>query len=367
MNSMVRKGFAKAAPAGVLLSCALAAAACNGEAGAAGESAEQASNATAGDGVEAAAGPVEAWLVDGAVGARFTRVTRPTEGSSTPGCTSTFATGVELFVVSLAADRDHVDFDFELRTSVSTPFGSGAGPTFRVDEAAFSRQGNHDPGGEAMKVASVPDFEIGRICQGFVHEYTQTGVLTDAGAAPRQSSTRLANVLSFPRGALFPAPKCTADVGAANASGVRVERCAGAQRDPRDFGYDELKIRVRSSAHDGDGGVPGLLQGRSYTAWLSLNGVQRTYPMACKQEVRFPSVTWSCALNVVSEEKAFAYDDDGYVVDRGPFTFSRGVDRNTVNAWDVQFALVDEQGNWVKASPDADFFARVEQRTVTVF
>jgi hypothetical protein len=344
----------------VALGLGFGAAGCQGAAGGAGgETAGQTAEATAAEGF------VETWAVDRTVGVRFNRVTRPDDAAG-PGCTSVVATNVEFYVVAIVPDREHANYSFDLRTSVSTPFGSGPGATIHLDEAAFAREEVRAQGGSTnrLRVAAHPDFEIGRTCQGVDQTFTQTATFAEEGRPTRETVTRLSNVLSFgPDSGLFPIQPCVTDAGAANASGVSVERCSGAPRDPRDFGYDELKIRVRGSAHDGDGGVPGLLQGRSYSVWLSLNGEQRTFPLSCRREVRFPSVTQACALDLVSEDKVVAFDDEGYVVDRGPFTFSRAPDRNTVNAWDVEFAFVDEQGNWVKADDGGNFKARVEQRT----
>jgi hypothetical protein len=337
----------------LITSVGLAAGACGGGAPN-DERPEQTFEATAG-------GTVEAWLVDGVAGLRFDRVTRPSPfDAPQAGCTSTFATNVELFVV--ASEVSSSSFSLGVTTSVATPFGTQSGPSFGVGGEAFATEVFRPGSGERLKTAPGAEFEIGRSCQGIALRYTQTAELLQGGGAARRSVTRLANVISLPADAmLFPQTSCVVDAAATNATGVKVERCSAGKRDPRDGGYDELRVRVRGSARPGD--VSDLRHGRAYRAWVSLNGEQRTLPAACRADVEGSTAVWTCALTLTTGLKAFAYDDEGYAVEPGLFRWARRDGAAVVNAWDVQFALVDDEGVWVRAPDGGDFRARVEERT----
>jgi hypothetical protein len=289
-----------------------------------------------------ATGAIDAWLVEGAAGITFTRAPGPTPNPVGAGCTSVFAKNVKLFVPEGQLGSSALT----IKTEFSARFGSGTLSEVSIPPSAFTEKLTR-ASGERLLATSRPDFEIERSCQGTSYNIYQT-----SSVGGKSNTTTLAHVLSLPASKLLRSDPCTAESGPSTTSGVSIKRCSGAL-------HDEVQLYIRDERDSGDGGVKAMKMARKYSAWVSVNGVGKLYPMGCNATKRGG---WQCALNVTSMPKAFAYDDQGYQVDAGLFKWSRR-NAETLNAWDVAFAIVDENGNWVN-NDGQNFTSRLAERRI---
>ncbi len=287
-------------------------------------------------------GAIDAWLVEGSAGITFTRAPGATPNPVGEGCSSVFAKNVTLFV----PEGQLGSSPLTIKTQFSARFGSGTLSEVSVPSSAFTGTVTR-ASGEKLRVASQPDFEIERSCQGTGYNLYQSIVLGE-----KLNTTTLAHVISLPASKLLRSDSCKEETGAPNTSAYFVKRCSGAL-------HDEVQLYIRNEQDSGDGGVKAMKIARKYSAWVSVNGVAKLYPMSCDATTRGG---WQCSLNVTSMPKAFAYDNTGYYVDSELFKWSRR-DAATLNAWDVSFAILDEDGNWVN-NDGRNFTSRIGERRV---
>jgi hypothetical protein len=307
----------------------------------------------------------EAWLIDGQVGLTFERVERKgrdESGNARPECTALYATKAKatIYTDTLAqVPRSGGTGSLAVVDGIGSPSGSGTRKNAAFDNLTF-RPSQRPGSGEPGLTADVPDFAIAVRCSGVESKITQATSLTraypDGSKTSATGTTSLAYTISI-ADAFGPRPTCITET--ANApDGVLVERCLGAPSQPYFAGYNQLRIRVTG---DETTGVNVL--SRDYSIWLSVNGVSKRYPMYCAWNDASRYAKRYCVLTL-ADYSNFAGQklDDGPVLDADAFRWARRDGGNTANAWDVEFALVSERGEWLK-SGNANFKARFSEKS----
>jgi hypothetical protein len=306
----------------------------------------------------------EAWLIDGQVGLSFERAERrgrDEQGNARPECTAVYATKAKatIYTGTLAQlPRSGGTGSIAVVDGIGSAFGSGTRNNPAFDNLAFrpaARVGTGEPG----LTADVRDFAIAVRCSGVESRITQATTLSRAYADGSKTSatgtTSLAYTVSIANN-FGPRPTCITETANAPA-GVLVERCLGAPSQPYFAGYNQLRIRV---VGDATSGVNVL--SRDYSIWLSVNGVSNRYPMYCGADdaSRYPK---RACIITLADYPSFAGQklDDGPVLDRDAFRWARRDGGSTANAWDVEFALVSDRGEWLKAG-NSNFSARFSEK-----